>query len=107
MERSPHWEGEARGLRGMRIEKKWEEEGQHNMGDFLRRRSGNFQKDEQILLWGGGTPLKTRVVAWERRRRDNEEGNHLRIFEASTHAMGGERMPSDLSLKNNVHHIFS
>ena len=88
----------------MRIEKKMEEEGQHKR-DFFRRRSRNFQKDEQILLWGGGTPLKTRVVAWERRRRDNEEGNHLRIFEASTCAMGGERMPSYLSLNNNAHQI--
>ena len=49
--------------------------------------------------------MKTRVVAWERRRRDDEEGNHLRIFEASTRTMGGERMPSYLSLNNNAHQI--
>ena len=56
------------------------------------------------MLWGG-TPLKTRVVAWERRRRDDEEGNHLRIFEASTRAMGGERMPSDLSLNKRASNL--
>ena len=79
VERSLHWEGEARGLRGMRIEKKWEEEGQHNMGDFLRRRSWNFQEKEQILLWGW-TPLKIGVAAWEKGKIEEEEGNHLRIF---------------------------
>ena len=48
----------------MRIEKKMDEEGQH-MRDFFRRRSRNFQEEEQILLWGR-TPLKIGVAAWER-----------------------------------------
>ena len=37
---------------------------------------------------------------------DDEEGNHKRILEASTRAMGGKRMPSDLSLNNSAHQIW-
>ena len=48
----------------MRIEKKMDEKGQH-MRDFFRRRYGNFQEEEQILLWGR-TPLKIGVATWER-----------------------------------------
>ena len=64
MERSLHWEGEAGRLQDMRIEKKMDEKGQH-MRDFFRRRYGNFQEEEQILLWGR-TPLKIGVATWER-----------------------------------------
>ena len=48
---SLHWDGETEGLRDVRIEKKGDEEGQHRR-DFLKRHFGNFQEDEQILLWG-------------------------------------------------------
>ena len=74
-------------------------------GDFSRRCFGNFEYEEQILLWEW-TPLKTGFTVWKRGRMEDKEGNHQRIFKASTRAMGSERMSLDLSLNNSTHQIW-
>ena len=98
---SLHWDGETEGLRDVRIEKKGDEEGQHRR-DFLKRHFGNFQEDEQILLWGW-TPFKKQGLM---HRRDDEEGNHLRILGSINTSHGRWENVINLSLNNSAHQIW-